>query len=264
MAGWWAWDYKNFSQITMSGSKSKPNVTFPVARENQQRASALPLPSLTASCFQFFSPAALVLSGGTLTLTWGETNKDSQDQAIKLLQYFFLCCWGHELLCPFALGLSFPTALQAACSFSELRDAPLTLSQITMSSWFLLTSGSLCPQLITAHPNYVVNKEVWLIFLLRNTSLLSNVTFDKSLVRRMLYILTSFLHPRMSLSLISCSHLWKISNMHRYNNLFKSVAFKCQLGIKFGLIFKHNELNLTILPDLQIFSLKILLYLTQF
>lgn len=81
-------------------------------------ASALPLPSLTASCFQLFSPAGQVLSGWTLT--GGEANKECPNEQTSCCVLF---CW---LLGPWtpsahlALALSFPRALRAAGSFCEL------------------------------------------------------------------------------------------------------------------------------------------------
>lgn len=146
-------NYMWLAQVSEKKRKRKRNIY-------QKTASAPPLPSLTASCFQLFSPAVQVLSGWILTR--GETNKDNQDWAIKLLQYFFFFL----LLGPrtpsthLTRDLSLPITLRAASSFYELWSAPLTLPLITVSYWFLLTKP-LAPYLLSsADHNCIVTKHI--------------------------------------------------------------------------------------------------------
>lgn len=110
-------------------------IRAPPQKKNSRRWHLFPsFPSLTASCFQFFSPADQLLSEWSLTR--GETNKDSQEWAIKLLQYFSLL-WGHELLLPSWPG-PFISYDSPGCQ-QGLWTLEGPIYTITMSSWLLLT-----------------------------------------------------------------------------------------------------------------------------
>lgn len=132
-------------------------------KKNYQKIASAPnRPSLTVSCFQLYSPAGQVLSG--CTLTRGETNKDSQGWAVKLLQSFFFYFWGHELLLPILPG-PFISYESAGCKqFLWTLECPsYSLSErVAMASWFLLCKplGHYHPQLSPADPNYIMTKRV--------------------------------------------------------------------------------------------------------
>lgn len=119
----------NYMWPAQLSEKEKKNST-------RKTASALPLPSLTASCFQLFSPAGQVLSGWTLTR--GEANKDSQNEQSSCFSTFFLLLGTWTPSAHIAPDLSFPMIPQAAGSFCELWTTPLTQPVITMSSFILL------------------------------------------------------------------------------------------------------------------------------
>lgn len=127
----------------MSSKKSKLHVTCPVVRKKtkktklyQKTASALPPPSLTASCFQLFSPADQVLSGWILT--GGETNKDSQDWANQAASELYFAA-GATNSCLFCPGPFISYGSPGHQQFLWTWNASLTLPPKTMSSRFLLT-----------------------------------------------------------------------------------------------------------------------------
>lgn len=172
-------------------------------------ASALPLPSLTASCFQLFSPAGRCsqdeLSPGVKQIKSAQVSR----QAAAVLFCWLLGPWTPSA--HLAPALSLPRTLRAAGSFCELWSC---LAHSACDNNVLLGSAYQASGSLPPHPVQLILITRWLkvcgyFFSSLGICLIPNLTFDKSLgIKFCVFRLLLYTQGCRFLSLIIGRYQW--------------------------------------------------------